>query len=422
MARFIPARAGNAAGINRHLDRETVHPRACGERIGIIIVIIVIIGSSPRVRGTHGARHADRYVGRFIPARAGNASGIRFCCATRTVHPRACGERAMRASGTFNRRFIPARAGNAPASPHWQGRLTVHPRACGERFSTLQIDGYIFGSSPRVRGTHDESARRAFWIRFIPARAGNASPLAPSVMISPVHPRACGERRSALASVPALSGSSPRVRGTLKRREATDMVHRFIPARAGNALPHAWRTVAHTVHPRACGERCRLRPHAPIFGGSSPRVRGTRRGHDRPDAELRFIPARAGNADDRGRIAVDLEVHPRACGERICRGLRDMGIGGSSPRVRGTRAKSERDACYIRFIPARAGNARYAATPAHRPAVHPRACGERGASSFWIASGSGSSPRVRGTHHPGLPQPDQWRFIPARAGNARFVG
>ena len=52
-------------------------------------------------------------------------------------------------------------------------------------------------------------------------------------MITPAHPRACGENAPPAAEFPLLLGSSPRVRG--KREDALVEVFgaRLIPARAG---------------------------------------------------------------------------------------------------------------------------------------------------------------------------------------------
>ncbi len=52
----------------------------------------------------------------------------------------------------------------------------------------------ITGSSPRVRGTLIGAAIRYGESRFIPACAGNASPVAPTHPDYSVHPRVCGER------------------------------------------------------------------------------------------------------------------------------------------------------------------------------------------------------------------------------------
>ena len=114
----------------------------------------------------------------------------------------------------------------------------------------------------------------------------------------------------------------------------------------------------------------------------------------------RFIPAYAGNAHARERIAVSYTVHPRIRGERKLKSKDKEGTDGSSPHTRGTRRPKTPTVYRQRFIPAYAGNAR----------------GMRNQ----IAHGYGSSPHTRGTH---LLRPERFlkdRFIPAYAGNAHF--
>ena len=192
---------------------------------------------------------------------------------------------------------------------------------------------------------------------------------------------------------------------------------RFIPARAGNAFSGAMMH-PRTVHPRACGER--PEPGACRHAGE------------------RFIPARAGNACRvlrlsrpatgssprvRGTLAHSQRgmvrgSSPRVRGTRSLIAIRRAVASGSSPRVRGTLSPMTIVTLFHRFIPARAGNATIThatntsprfiparagnarpAARAHRTlTVHPRACGER------LAHG-GLRLQLR-------------RFIPARAGNA----
>ena len=51
-----------------------------------------------------------------------------------------------------------------------------------------------YGSSPRLRGTDDNINDGQIITRFIPAPAGNGHLMAFDATITPVHPRACGER------------------------------------------------------------------------------------------------------------------------------------------------------------------------------------------------------------------------------------
>ena len=216
------------------------------------------------------------------------------------------------------RRFIPAYAGNASRPPASPPETPVHPRVCGERDIETQDHKDVSGSSPRMRGT---------------LSAGAISRPPPAV-----HPRVCGERPPPPPATTGSNGSSPRMRGTPVPAERVDDVLRFIPAYAGNARRCRVRVRRLAVHPRVCGER----------GG----------GVGRPLLERRFIPAYAGNAAVTVVDTVDEPVHPRVCGERAKRSNRRPKDTGSSPRMRGTHRDAGRQREDVRFIPAYAGNAR----------------------------------------------------------------
>ena len=111
--RFIPAPAGNAVVGGRTTQYRSVHPRACGERKATLSANEIVVGSSPRLRGT--------------------------LCVSEQIHP--------------GDRFIPAPAGNATACKSSVSITAVHPRACGERSRLCIQCDLEFGSSPRLRGT-----------------------------------------------------------------------------------------------------------------------------------------------------------------------------------------------------------------------------------------------------------------------------
>src|ERR1039457_6628938 len=94
--RFIPARAGNGGAPMSRVRDNSVHPRACGERVEMRFAGVSVDGSSPRVRGTVSFEvgNLSRYW--FIPARAGNGMLYTVTVCPDTVHPRACGERGIR--------------------------------------------------------------------------------------------------------------------------------------------------------------------------------------------------------------------------------------------------------------------------------------------------------------------------------------
>ena len=275
---------------------EAVHPRACGERLALGLIGEAAIGSSPRLRGTQITGKPWGVYARFIPAPAGNADHGHRGAEEVAVHPRACGERlhkrlqqrllhgsSPRLRGTLRSwmlptacsRFIPAPAGNAPIAPQRSRSGSVHPRACGERVNHRAQPRLNPGSSPRLRGTLSRGNPSLRPPRFIPAPAGNASFLRFPTLPLAVHPRACGERLAKLTQRIGDFGSSPRLRGTHVRVGVDLRIARFIPAPAGNARYPAGARQESSVHPRACGERCREGSGSRSEGGSSPRLRGT---------------------------------------------------------------------------------------------------------------------------------------------------
>ena len=89
---------------------------------------------------------------------------------------------------------------------------------------------------------------------------------------------------------------------------------------------------------------------------------------------------------------------------------------GSSPRVRGKLLHRHRRPFERRLIPARAGKTSTAEPLAAHSSAHPRACGENPAFTAMLAMLAGSSPRVRGKHSRGGGADHFSRLIPARAG------
>ncbi len=212
--RFIPAPAGNTVPGRHDCTTTTVHPRACGEHGSGMSATAPNPGSSPRLRGTLSASGSVIPIGRFIPAPAGNTQRHQ----------------------TVRR------------------RQAVHPRACGEHHSGSQPGMSVCGSSPRLRGTQQAAIGVKCGLRFIPAPAGNTGWGSGRSQPRAVHPRACGEHAVRLAAALAALGSSPRLRGTHDEGLIVDRCGRFIPAPAGNTARCASPTRAITVHPRACGE------------------------------------------------------------------------------------------------------------------------------------------------------------------------
>ena len=192
-------------------------------------------------------------------------------------------------------RFIPACAGNRPDGRENTDLRPVHPRVCGEQSACYLATVDSAGSSPRVRGTGVIDKTYGDVVRFIPACAGNRSTFCCPTLVIAVHPRVCGEQCPQPAMHPEIDGSSPRVRGTVSSARNAPRNRRFIPACAGNSALHLGRSPRRAVHPRVCGEQtwCRKRERRSV--GSSPRVRGTDNLPWRRRLRRRFIPACAGN-------------------------------------------------------------------------------------------------------------------------------
>ena len=136
-----------------------------------------------------------------------------------------------------NSRFIPAPAGNTSQRIRIPLSSPVHPRACGEHALKKDADAYEGGSSPRLRGTPGIISPGECWTRFIPAPAGNTAAMTTLPAESSVHPRACGEHFCSASRSWLESGSSPRLRGTRDDTCRPVDHRRFIPAPAGK---HAW--------------------------------------------------------------------------------------------------------------------------------------------------------------------------------------
>ena len=233
--RVIPAGAGNRWRGQFAIGRSAGHPRGCGEQPPEHPVMSFVSGSSPRVRGT-----------------------------------------AAMASGAARRvRVIPAGAGNSLALPGPHLVQAGHPRGCGEQLAGGCSGGGVHGSSPRVRGTDNLGHLRGQADRVIPAGAGNR-PTASSIYGPKAgHPRGCGEQPPGFDDDAMVIGSSPRVRGTVAAVEEAHGLDRVIPAGAGNSCPLQTMSKIPPGHPRGCGEQLHERPKPQFLSGSSPRVRGT---------------------------------------------------------------------------------------------------------------------------------------------------
>ena len=147
---------GNTGFFYKIFNSKTVHPHACGEHNIQKNYKLLLVGSSPRLWGTH----------------------LLTSVKTRVI------------------RFIPTLVGNTTTNTSSTGESPVHPHACGEH-PLYSVPGMIdHGSSPRLWGTLNLYAAVALVCRFIPTLVGNTWPMIPPMHSWPVHPHACGEHKN----------------------------------------------------------------------------------------------------------------------------------------------------------------------------------------------------------------------------------
>ena len=173
-----------------------------------------------------------------------------------------------------------------------------------------------------------------------------------------------------------MTGSSPRVRGTLLQCQRLDIRAGIIPACAGNTIAQYADMSATGDHPRVCGEHNLAHVVTDLSQGSSPRVRGTLIDTVDTLANSGIIPACAGNTGQIMTAIGSVGDHPRVCGEHRTGAGSPSRTWGSSPRVRGTHHMAVFAASSPGIIPACAGNTFCAYSSAFLFRDHPRVCGE----------------------------------------------
>ncbi len=207
---------------------------------------------------------------------------------------------------------------------------------CGEHTALgLQYD-LLQGSSPHVRGARIRSREHRAGLGIIPACAGSTAGFRLRRRRCRDHPRMCGEHWLRKQPRASDTGSSPHVRGALRRRNGRRIGIGIIPACAGS-----------TVMP----SRMRL-----SLAGSSPHVRGAPHRRALCWCCRGIIPACAGSTHSPSPDSRSPRDHPRMCGEHSARILEDSKVVGSSPHVRGALVGSFAFRLFLGIIPACAGS------------------------------------------------------------------
>ena len=199
---------------------------------------------------------------------------------------------------------------------------------------------YRAGLSPLARGTQRPCAPGSGCVRFIPAGAGNTQRECAGFNWTPVYPRWRGEHSFASCKAFYPSGLSPLARGTHVGGGAGRYCKRFIPAGAGNTNQAEYSINPTTVYPRWRGEHLQPKLNFGFVIGLSPLARGTLLDIPEHCADLRFIPAGAGNTNQAEYSINPTTVYPRWRGEHSSTPARRVRVSGLSPLARGTRPAS----------------------------------------------------------------------------------
>ncbi len=260
-----------------------------------------------------------------------------------------------------------------------------------------------------------------YFPRFIPAGAGNTSYPQPAKYRRPVYPRWRGEHALTKKQRAELRGLSPLARGTLPGVDRALVQARFIPAGAGNTNNRIPEHLATSVYPRWRGEHFFEICMMIDMMGLSPLARGTRRAANARSKLSRFIPAGAGNTTVDVNSSRVEPVYPRWRGEHPAVAAGAVLRHGLSPLARGTRILARCPGGSARFIPAGAGNTGFATTMPTAWPVYPRWRGEHDIVGAHRIDDRGLSPLARGTPASAGRTCEYRRFIPAGAGNTGSV-
>ena len=171
--------------------------------------------------------------------------------------------------------LIPTYAGNTEPPSPYRHKSGAHPHVCGEHAKADCADFNASGSSPRMRGTLPAQRvddRRA---GLIPTYAGNTRAIWRWRARARAHPHVCGEHYHRHPGVVFIWGSSPRMRGTLINPPLDTLLPGLIPTYAGNTLHSVRCSRTIWAHPHVCGEHLAPHPFGTTRLGSSPRMRGT---------------------------------------------------------------------------------------------------------------------------------------------------
>ena len=295
----------------------------------------------------------------------------------------------------------------------------LSPRGRG-KLGIIQYDNANKGSIPAWAGETFYDTDRNPGPGVYPRVGGGNSPPARRRLTMTVYPRVGGGNRSGIAGGTVAAGLSPRGRGKRRADDLYPAQMRSIPAWAGETGRFMPSSAADWVYPRVGGGNPQVATEVGGAGGLSPRGRGKPPGCNRSRRGRRSIPAWAGETGGGGGPAVQGEVYPRVGGGNLIPAVKDVGYHGLSPRGRGKHAGPSPFIRQQGSIPAWAGETPILPMPCPATAVYPRVGGGNYGRQLALLRPDGLSPRGRGKHRAALPAGEVLRSIPAWAGETCF--
>ena len=167
------------------------------------------------------------------------------------------------------------------------------------------------------------------------------------------------------------------MRGKATTTRYSQMDSGITPAYAGKRKRNPNGMLQSKDHPRLCGEK-----RIPSTGkrtprGSPPPMRGKATNFTNFSNFIGITPAYAGKSNQNYSNVVQLEDHPRLCGEKSARARDLRHQHGSPPPMRGKVLNGRQNSLRLRITPAYAGKSGNAEYSYDITRDHPRLCGEK---------------------------------------------
>ena len=250
----VPARAGVIRVVGGCVVGGHRRPRASGGHPSALPMLVNMLRSSPRERGSSEQLEELRAGHAVVPARAGVIRTGTTGRPRKPGRPRASGghpredativclewssprERGSSAAPGDPRRragVVPARAGVIRRDRTGRGRHDRRPRASGGHPSVRAYPRRVVPSSPRERGSSAFDRGRGQRAGVVPARAGVIRTRHGGWATPTSRPRASGGHPRSTSRSGAASMSSPRERGSSADVRRVDHRSSVVPARAG---------------------------------------------------------------------------------------------------------------------------------------------------------------------------------------------